>query len=133
MPVGRGFSSVFARKRGFEREAARKTIVFRQPQGSGNTPFFFAPAFDFMRGLCYTDSTSKRVYFFVQKIGRAAFRPSLSETDLRRKDLERSSFLREAKQSDYTGGAEHEGKSDLGLHGVQTAQLQHDEKQAEYT
>ena len=31
MPVGRGFSSVFARKRGFEREAARKTIVFRQP------------------------------------------------------------------------------------------------------
>jgi hypothetical protein len=32
VPVGRGFSSVFARKRGFEREAARKTIVFRQPQ-----------------------------------------------------------------------------------------------------
>ena len=31
-PSGRGFSSVFARKRGFEREAARKTIVFRQPQ-----------------------------------------------------------------------------------------------------
>ena len=31
VPVGRGFSSVFARKRGFEREAARKTIVFRQP------------------------------------------------------------------------------------------------------
>ena len=30
-PSGRGFSSVFARKRGFEREAARKTIVFRQP------------------------------------------------------------------------------------------------------
>ena len=56
VPVGRGFSSVFARKRGFEREAARKTIVFRQPQGSGNTPFFFVPAFDFMRGLCYTDS-----------------------------------------------------------------------------
>ena len=28
VPVGRGFSSVFARKRGFEREAARKTIVF---------------------------------------------------------------------------------------------------------
>ena len=55
-PSGRGFSSVFARKRGFEREAARKTIVFRQPQGSGNTPFFFALAFDFMRGLCYTDS-----------------------------------------------------------------------------
>ena len=40
-------------------------------------------------GLWYTVSTSKRVYFFVQKIGRAAFRPSLSETDLRRKDLER--------------------------------------------
>ena len=34
VPVGRGFSSVFARKRGFEREAARKTIVFRQPQRS---------------------------------------------------------------------------------------------------
>ena len=32
VPVGRGFSSVFARKRGFEREAARKTLVFRQPQ-----------------------------------------------------------------------------------------------------
>ena len=32
VPAGRGFSSVFARKRGFEREAARKTIVFRQPQ-----------------------------------------------------------------------------------------------------
>ena len=31
-PSGRVFSSVFARKRGFEREAARKTIVFRQPQ-----------------------------------------------------------------------------------------------------
>ena len=30
--AGRGFSSRFARKRGFEREAARKTIVFRQPQ-----------------------------------------------------------------------------------------------------
>ena len=27
-PSGRGFSSVFARKRGFEREADRKTIVF---------------------------------------------------------------------------------------------------------
>ena len=78
-------------------------------------------------GLWYTVSTSKRVYFFVQKIGRAAFRPSLSETDSRRKDLERSSFLREAKQSDYTGGAEHEGKSNLGLLGVQAAQLQHDE------
>ena len=32
VPVGRGFSSVFARKRGFGREAARKTIVFWQPQ-----------------------------------------------------------------------------------------------------
>ena len=28
---GRGFSSAFDRKRGFDREAARKTIVFRQP------------------------------------------------------------------------------------------------------
>ena len=33
-PSGRGFSSVFARKRGFEREAARKTLVFRQPQAT---------------------------------------------------------------------------------------------------
>ena len=32
VPAGRSFSSVFARKRGFEREAARKTLVFRQPQ-----------------------------------------------------------------------------------------------------
>ena len=31
---GRGFSSAFDRKRGFDREAARKTIVFRQPQRS---------------------------------------------------------------------------------------------------
>ena len=29
---GRGFSSAFDRKRGFDREDARKTIVFRQPQ-----------------------------------------------------------------------------------------------------
>ena len=29
---GRGFSSAFDRKRGFDREAARKTIVFRQSQ-----------------------------------------------------------------------------------------------------
>ena len=29
---GRGFSSAFDRKRGFDREAARKTLVFRQPQ-----------------------------------------------------------------------------------------------------
>ncbi|WP_207727235.1 hypothetical protein, partial [Butyricicoccus faecihominis] len=28
VPAGRGFSSVFARKRGFEREAARKTKFF---------------------------------------------------------------------------------------------------------
>ena len=28
---GRGFSSAFDRKRGFDREAARKTLVFRQP------------------------------------------------------------------------------------------------------
>ena len=32
VPVRARFFSVFARKRGFEREAARKTIVFRQPQ-----------------------------------------------------------------------------------------------------
>ena len=35
--AGRGFSSRFARKRGFEREAARKTLVFRQPQASEHT------------------------------------------------------------------------------------------------
>ena len=32
VPVRRGFSSKFDRKRGFDREAARKTLVFRQPQ-----------------------------------------------------------------------------------------------------
>ena len=42
VPVGRGFSSVFARKRGFEREAARKTIVFRQPQKNPSGFFFVA-------------------------------------------------------------------------------------------
>ena len=37
---GRGFSSAFDRKRGFDREAARKTIVFRQPQRTHNVrPF----------------------------------------------------------------------------------------------
>ena len=46
VPVGRGFSSVFARKRGFEREAARKTIVFRQPQkGRLMRPFFVISVF----------------------------------------------------------------------------------------
>ena len=32
VPARRGFSSEFDRKRGFDREAARKTLVFRQPQ-----------------------------------------------------------------------------------------------------
>ena len=32
VPARRGFSSKFDRKRGFDREAARKTLVFRQPQ-----------------------------------------------------------------------------------------------------
>ena len=32
VPVRRVFSSEFDRKRGFDREAARKTLVFRQPQ-----------------------------------------------------------------------------------------------------
>ena len=41
VPVGRGFSSVFARKRGFEREAARKTLVFRQPQRTSCGKSFF--------------------------------------------------------------------------------------------
>ena len=36
---GRGFSSAFDRKRGFDREAARKTIVFRQPQTREKQPF----------------------------------------------------------------------------------------------
>jgi hypothetical protein len=31
VPARRGFSSEFDRKRGFDREAARKTLVFRQP------------------------------------------------------------------------------------------------------
>ena len=31
VPARRGFSSKFDRKRGFDREAARKTLVFRQP------------------------------------------------------------------------------------------------------
>ena len=51
VPVGRGFSSVFARKRGFEREAARKTIVFRQPQASQWDAFRFSdnPCFNFAK------------------------------------------------------------------------------------
>ena len=51
VPVGRGFSSVFARKRGFEREAARKTIVFRQPQASQWDAFRFSdnPCFHFAK------------------------------------------------------------------------------------
>ena len=51
VPVGRGFSSVFARKRGFEREAARKTFVFRQPQASQWDAFRFSdnPCFNFAK------------------------------------------------------------------------------------
>ena len=37
---GRGFSSAFDRKRGFDREAARKTIVFRQPQSTAFAVLF---------------------------------------------------------------------------------------------
>ena len=37
VPARRDFSSKFDRKRGFDREAARKTLVFRQPQ---NAPQF---------------------------------------------------------------------------------------------
>ena len=40
VPVGRGFSSRFDRKRGFDREAARKTIVFRQPQSTAFAVLF---------------------------------------------------------------------------------------------
>ncbi len=32
--------------------------------------------------VCYTVITSKRVYFFVQKSGRTASRPSLSEENI---------------------------------------------------
>ena len=55
----------------------------------------------------------------------------LSETEPRAEERNQDafSFLREAKQSDYTGGAEHAGKSNLSLHRVQTAQLQHHEEQ----
>ena len=45
VPVGRGFSSVFARKRGFEREAVRKTKFFDSLRG---TPFG-VPHFIFRR------------------------------------------------------------------------------------
>ena len=38
---GRGFSSAFDRKRGFDREAARKTIVFRQPPTVFSDGFYF--------------------------------------------------------------------------------------------
>ena len=38
---GRGFSSAFDRKRGFDREAARKTIVFRQPHPPSKTGFCY--------------------------------------------------------------------------------------------
>ncbi len=81
------------------------------------------------RGYAILVVPLKGFIFLCKNLAGQPFRPSLSETDSRRKDLERSSFLREAKQSDYTGGAEHEGKSDFGLRGVQAAQLQHDEEQ----
>ena len=43
VPARRGFSSEFDRKRGFDREAARKTLVFRQPpKRSRNRPLFSA-------------------------------------------------------------------------------------------
>ena len=51
VPVGRGFSSVFARKRGFEREAARKTIVFRAASKETLSRLFFR-----FRVLCTTHS-----------------------------------------------------------------------------
>ena len=43
---GRGFSSAFDRKRGFDREAARKTIVFRQPPTVFSDGFYFFAARD---------------------------------------------------------------------------------------
>ena len=48
--AGRGFSSRFARKRGFEREAARKTLVFRQSQTPGKN---FFPGFCIMLRFSY--------------------------------------------------------------------------------
>ena len=47
MSAGRGFSSRFARKRGFEREAARKTIVFRQPQTARKSGFSLSKKYYF--------------------------------------------------------------------------------------
>ena len=51
VPARRGFSSEFDRKRGFNREAARKTIVFRQPQASQWDAFRFSdnPCFNFAK------------------------------------------------------------------------------------
>ena len=48
-PSGRGFSLEFARKRGFERETARKTLVFRQSQTPERISFRgFALCFGFL-------------------------------------------------------------------------------------
>ncbi|WP_207749986.1 hypothetical protein, partial [Butyricicoccus faecihominis] len=40
--AGRGFSSRFARKRGFEREAVRKTKFFDSLKGPQTGPFLYA-------------------------------------------------------------------------------------------
>ena len=59
---GRGFSSAFDRKRGFDREAARKTIVFRQP------PTVFSGGFYFL--LQETDACIR--LFFCHKMQKTA-------------------------------------------------------------
>ena len=53
---GRGFSSAFDRKRGFDREAARKTIVFRQPQAH--------------RKVCLSLSKKSDFYFVLRATAR---------------------------------------------------------------
>ena len=68
-------------------------------------------------------------FIFLCKNGLETGRPFRNGTTRGGKKPDAFSFLREAKQSDYTGGAEHAGKSNLSLHGVQTAQLQHHEEQ----
>ena len=63
MPVRRDFSSKFDRKRGFDREAARKTVVFRQPQA----PYFMYGAFSYAGEILRTD-----VRFYSENIRQIA-------------------------------------------------------------
>mgnify|MGYP000349763549 CR=1 FL=1 len=59
---GRGFSSAFDRKRGFDREAARKTIVFRQPQREATKPLFFHLFCSFLCRLFSQIANSRLIY-----------------------------------------------------------------------